>query len=262
MQNFSGPGRRDVPLISDASLAALLAGAPLPPGSAPELRPVAEALAELTGRPAEGELDGEAETLAAFRHQFSGPGPARHAARQGRPRPRPRPLAAIAAVAAATILGFGGVAMAAFAGALPGGLQRLAHDIIGAPTASAQPAANSSPLLPAAPGQHGLGLCTAWRRAKMHGTHKQQAAAFRELAVAAGGASPAKVTAYCNAVMRLGTPPPHRPRPPGHSGNPAGSPKRHGSGKPTALPSPHGSGKPTALPTPRGAGAAHTGGRA
>ena len=73
MPGFLWPGRRDVPMIEDTSLAALLAGAELPPGSGPQLRPLAEALAELRARPARGELAGEAEILAAFRDQFGAP---------------------------------------------------------------------------------------------------------------------------------------------------------------------------------------------
>jgi hypothetical protein len=60
MPNFPWPGRRDVSAISDTSLSALLAGAELPTGSPPELRPVAEALAALTAAPTGDELTGEA----------------------------------------------------------------------------------------------------------------------------------------------------------------------------------------------------------
>ena len=255
MPNFTWQGRPDAPLISDASLAALLAGARLPPGHPPELRPLAEALAELAGRPAEEELDGEAETLMAFRNYFGATEPAQRAAQNHRPRPRSRSLPLGAAAAAATILGLGGLATAAYAGALPAGLQRLAHDIVGAPAPGPQPAASSSPAGPAATGQPGYGLCTAWAQARAHGTRKQQAAAFEELASAAGG--PGNVTAYC-AAASPGRPPSLRPSPapaPSHrSGGPTGLPTPHGPGKPTALPTPDGPGKPTALPTPHGPG--------
>ena len=256
MPNFTWPRRRDVPLISDAALAALLTGAELPTGAAPELRPLAETLAALAGRPAEDELAGEAGTLTAFRDNFGAAGPAQHAGKRHRPRLRSRPLPLRAAVAVATILGLGGLATAAYAGALPAGLQRLAHDVIGAPAAGAQPAAKPSPPIPAATGQPGYGLCTAWAQAKAHGTRKQQAVAFGKLAAAAGGAG--NVTAYCTAATRPATPPSSRPRPaatpPHRSGQPTVLPTPHGSGKPTALPAPHGSGKPTALPAPHGSG--------
>jgi hypothetical protein len=254
MPNFTWPNRRDVPLISDASLAALLTGAELPLGAAPELRPLAQALAELAGRPAEDELTGEADTLTAFRVHFGTLAPAHHAGRNRRSRLRSRHLPLRAAAAAATILGLGGLATAAYAGALPAGLQRLAHDIIGAPAAGAQPATRPSPAIPAASGQPGYGLCTAWAHARAHGTRKQRAIAFSELAAAAGG--PGNVTAYCAAATHAATPPSSRPgpTPSGHSGKPIGLPTPPGSGKPTALPAPHGSGKPTVAPTPHGSG--------
>ncbi len=259
MPSFSWPGQPDASLISDASLAALLAGAQLPPGHPPELRPLAEALAELAGRPAEDELDGEAETLMAFRHHFGATEPAQRAARNHAPRSRYRPVPLGAAAAAATILGLGGLATAAYAGALPAGLQRLAHDIVGAPAPGRQPAAGPSPPGPAATGQPGYGLCTAWAQAKAHGTGTQQAAAFEELASAAGG--PGNVTAYCAAV-RPGGPPSFRPSPAPapsrRSGRPAAVPTPHDSGRPAAVPTPptpHGSGKPAGLPTPHNSGA-------
>jgi hypothetical protein len=242
MPNFTWPSRRDVPLISDASLAALLAGAELPLGSAPQLRPLAEALAELAGRPAEDELDGEQDILTAFREFFGDPVPSGRMGRNRGPRPRYRSLPLKAAAAATTILGLGGLATAAYAGALPDGLQRLAHDVIGAPAARAGPATGPSAALPAATGQPGHGLCAAWAHAKAHGTRKQRAAAFSELAAAAGG--PGDVAAYCTAAARTA---------PAWSSHPAATPS-HNSGKPTALPTPHGSGEPTGLPTPHASG--------
>ena len=254
MPNFTGPSRRDAPLISDAALAALLEGAELPTGAAPQLRALAEALAELTGAPVGDELADEAATLTAFREHFGAMSSARHVSRNRRSRPRPRHLPLRAAAAAATIVGLGGLATAAYAGALPAGLQRLAHDVIGAPAVGAQPATRPSPAIPAASDQPGYGLCAAWTQAKAHGTRQQRAVAFRELAAAAGG--PANVTAYCTATAHPATPPSSPPAPTRsqHSSKPTSLPTPHGSGKPTALPTPHGSGKPTALPTPHGSG--------
>jgi len=251
MPDFTCPNRRDLPLISDASLAALLTGAELPPGSGPQLRPLARALAELAGRPTEDELAGEADMLTAFREHFGAPVSARDTSRNRRSRLRSRHLP-LRAAAIATILGLGGLATAAYAGALPAGLQRLAHDTIGAPAAGAQPATRPSPAVPAATGQPGYGLCNAWAHAKAHGTRKQQAAAFRELAAAAG--DPGNVTAYCRAAAHAAMTPSSRRAPSHHSGEPTELPTPHGSGKPTALPTPHGSGEPTVLPTPHGSG--------
>jgi len=240
MPSFFGPGRRDVPTIEDTSLAALLAATELPAGAAPELRPLAEALAELRGQPASDELEGEAETLAAFRSHFGSPRiahrqPARKLA------PLSRPLLVKAAVAAATALSISGIAAAAYAGVLSAPVQRLARDIIGAPPPGAQPAITPSSATPATTGDPAYGLCTAWAHAKAHGTLEQQAAAFDRLAAAAGGA--AKVTAYCATAAPPGASPSQIPQP---------APTPHGTGRPPGLPVPHGSGMPSGLPTPPG----------
>jgi hypothetical protein len=253
MPNFLWLSRRDAPAISDAALAALLAGAEVPAGSARELQPLAVVLAELTGWPDADELRGEAQTLAAFRNQLgaraaSHPRPAR--------KPRSRSLhVKTAAAAAVTVLGLAGIASAAYARALPDGLQRLAHDVIGAPTPGSRPVSGLTPASPTAIGHPVYGLCNAWAHAKAHGTHKQRATAFARLAAAAGG--PDDVTKYC-ATAAPGRPSPtprSHPSPTPHgSGKPAAHPTPHGSGKPGGLPTPHGSGKPTTHPTPHSSG--------
>ena len=253
MPSFLAPGHRDVPMIEDTSLGALLAGTQLPTASAPELRPLAEALAELRARPASDELAGEAETLTAFRNQF---GAARmiHRPPARKPSRLSRPLLVKAAAAAAAFLSFGGIAAAAYAGALPAPVQRLAHDTIGAPPpGTPQPAITPSSAGPATSGGPAYGLCTAWAHAKAHGTRKQQAAAFGSLVAAAGG--PSKVTAYCATAAPPGTSPSQIPQPapaPHATGQPSGFPTPHGSGQPSVLPTPHGSGQPSVLPTPHG----------
>jgi hypothetical protein len=245
-------------VISDASLEALLEGAELPAGSAPELRSLAEALATLTAGPARDERAGEASALVAFRER---PGTLHsawrlHSARRRRHRRPVSPFRLLsartaAAAAAAALAGLGGVATAAYTGALPAAAQRLAHDIIGAPIASPTPATRRSPVGPDATGSPGYGLCTAWANAKAHGIRKQQAVAFRNLAAAAGGAS--KVTSYCAAVAHRRSSPSRRAHPastPHGSGKPSNLPTPRGSGKPASLPAPHGSRRPTGLPTP------------
>jgi len=253
MPNSIWPSRQDASWISDAALAALLAGAELPPDSPSQLRPLAEALTKLAGQPVGDELAGEADTLTAFREHFGAPGSAHYVSRNRRRRQCSRHLPFRAAAAVATILGLGGLATAAYAGALPAGLQRLAHDLIGAPAAGALPATKPSLAIPAASGRPGYGLCAAWAQAKAHGTHKQRTVAFNELAAAAGG--PGNVTAYCAAAAPT-HPPSSRPAPTPsqHPGKPAGLPTPHRSGKPTVLPTPRGSSKPTGLPTPHGSG--------
>lgn len=243
MPSFQWSKHRDRPVIGDASLAALLAGAELPAGSAPELRSLAEALAGLRGQPGPGELAGEAETLTAFRHQFGAMNaPRRSRARKPPRRFRPRPVRA-AAAAAAMALSLGGIATAAYADALPASLQLLAHDIAGAPAPDHRPATKPSRAGLATTGHRAYGLCTAWAHAKAQGTHKQTARAFRELAAAAGGR--ANVSAYCAAVAHPGTSSSHPPEPapaPERTGKPGGLPVPHRGGRPSGLPSPHGSG--------------------
>jgi hypothetical protein len=245
MPNFPWSGRREAASLSDTALAALLAGADLPAGAPAELRVVAETLAALTGSPAGDELAGEAVALAAFRDRLGVPSPV--PLRRRRPPLLAPVLSAKAAAVAVTVLGLGSLATAAYAGALPAPAQQFAHSVIGAPaahpTATGHPAGNSSPVGPGATGHLAYGLCTAWSHAKAHGTRKQQAVAFRNLATAAGGA--ANVAAFCSAV-------PH----PGITSHPTGKPTAHPTpshptGKPTAHPTPsHPTGKPTPHPTP------------
>lgn len=253
MPNFLGPGHRDVPMIEDTSLAALLAGAQLPPGAGPELRPLAEALAELRARPASDELAGEAETLAAFQNQFGAPrGAHRPPARTLPARWRLRP---VKAAAAAAVLSLGGIATAAYAGALPATVQRFAHNVIGAPGPASQSAPAPASARPAISGDPAYGLCTAWAHARAHGTATQRAVAFSKLVTAAGSAG--NVTAYCATAAPPGRSPSQAPQPtpaPHATGKPSGLPTPHASGKPTGLPSPHGTGPPTIRPTPHSTG--------
>src|SRR5262249_61751865 len=109
-------------------------------GRAPGWRPRGEPRAELRARPASDELAGEAETLTAFRNQF---GAARtiHRPPARKPSRLSRPLLVKAATAAAAFLSLSGIAAAAYAGALPAPVQRLAPDAIGAPPPRPPPAA-------------------------------------------------------------------------------------------------------------------------
>jgi hypothetical protein len=146
----------------------------------------------------------------------------------------------LAAAAAAAAVVLGGTAAAAFAGALPASVQKLAHETIGAP--AARHSAPATQVGPRATGNAAYGLCTANAHMKAHGTAKQKAVAFRNLAAAAGGA--AKVTAYCASLTHPGAAP---------SGHPAGQPTAHPAGPPSAHPtgppSRHPTGKPTSHPT-------------
>ena len=232
--------------MEDASLAALLAGAEPAEGLAPGLQPLADALAALAARPASDELAGEAAALAEFYSRAGVPVPA------SRSRHRRHPLLASllsgrAAAAAVAALSLGGFATAAFAGALPEPAQQLAHHTFGAPAArwtqvtGTHPSATAAPAGrdangpdatgPDATGPAAFGLCTAWAHARAHGAKSQQAAAFRNLAAAAGGTS--KVAAYCAAVPHPGASSSHRSHP---AGPPASHPTRHATGRPSSHP--------------------------
>lgn len=104
-----------------------------------------------------------------------------------------------AAAAAAAIAGVGGFTAAAYAGALPGSVQRFAHSAIGAPPAPAPPVMIVAPVplgrLPEA--RLRVVLCVMYE----HGTSAQQAEALPRLAKLAGDAG--KVSAYCDAWKTL-----------------------------------------------------------
>jgi len=252
MPVFMWSARGDVPPVGDPAFDALLAGDLLAQDAAEGLRPVAEAIAALTGAPAASELAAGANALAVFR------GAAGMSAEPARSRRRRRPLltslisAKLAAIAAAAAVSLGGAAAAAYAGALPAPAQRLAHDTIGAPAArpDTHPA---TPVGPDPAGHAAYGLCTAFADLKAHGSAAQKAVAFRNLAAAAGGA--AKVTAYCAGIAHPGATPSGQPashagdKPTSHPGgkatsHPTGQPTSHPGGKATS----HPTGKPTDTP--------------
>ena len=237
---WSAPG--DVPAVGDPAFEALLAGNLPPQDAAAGLRTAAEVIAGLTWAPVISELAGEASALAVFR------GAAGMSGEPTRSRPRRHrlltsllsaKLAAAVAIAAVT-LGGGAVAAAAYTGALPASMQQLAHNTIGAPPAphSASSALSATPAGPDASGHAAYGLCTAYAHLKAHGSAKQKAVAFRDLAIAAGGA--ANVTAYCAGVAHPGT-------------SPSGQPASHPTGKPSSMPSQaptgHPSGRASTVPS-------------
>jgi hypothetical protein len=260
MPSFPWPARRDGSALEDTALTALLESGELPDGAAARLRPVADMLAALRAEAASDELTGLAAAQAEFRRRIAQPArPRQPRLRQPRRR-RPVRLASVlgaraATAAAVVVIGLGGAGAAAYAGALPASLQQLAHAAIGAPA----PRQAGSGALPGshAAGPAAGGLCTAYQRARIHGTAGQQAAALRRLVKAAGGA--ANVTGFCAAVPRghsspaRAHPSPHhgrRPathaskrqngRPPGRQPKPPqGPPVSHAPGQPAAHPSAH-----------------------
>ncbi len=262
MPIFPWSARGDVPPVGDPAFDALLAGNLLPEDTAGGLRPVAEAIAALNAAPVTSELAAQASALRAFSAAGRSGEPARS-------RLRRHPLltsllsAKLAAAAAAAAVALGGAAAAAYVGALPAPAQKLAHDILGAPSAhpTAPPTPSATPVGPDATGPAAFGLCTAFAHLKAHGSAALQAVAFRNLATAAGGA--ANVTAFCAKVAHPGTIPSAGPttHPTGKPSTlpsqvpvsrPSGKPTTHPTGKPSTLPSQvptsRPSGKPTATP--------------
>src|SRR6185369_370582 len=213
MPNIPGSPRADVPELPDGALDALLTGDLVTDEACAGLQPAAALLAALNAAPQDDELAGHARVLAEFRRR----GLPVHARRSARRRRRSltslTARAAAAAAVAATALG--GVAAAAYTGALPAPAQQFAHGMIGAPSpqpshrpGTPQPShrpgapqatpARTDAVGPDATGPAASGLCTAYAHAKAHGTASQKVVAFRNLAAAAGGA--AKIAAYCIAV--------------------------------------------------------------
>lgn len=129
MPNFPQPQRQDEPVVTDADLAALLAGTT---DVIPGLRPVADVLAALTAEPSGMELAGENRALAEFRRRAGAPVPAQRA-RRGTAGLTSRLGVKVGASVTAAAVVLGGGAAAAFAGVLPAPIQRLAHEAIGAP---------------------------------------------------------------------------------------------------------------------------------
>jgi hypothetical protein len=149
MPNIPQSPLQDGSAVTDTDLVALLAGQR---DVASGLQPVADVLAALSAEPSLGELAGEASALAEFRRRAGVPAPRRHA-RRSTAGLASRLSAKAAAGAVAATLVLGGAATAAFANMLPAPIQRLAHDVIGAP--DAPPALQPGPARgkPTAPGQ-------------------------------------------------------------------------------------------------------------
>src|SRR6266851_7308484 len=239
MPIFPWSARGDVPPVGDPAFDALLAGNLLPEDTAGGLRPVAEAIAALNAAPVTSELAAQASALRAFSAAGRSGEPAR-SLRRRHPLLSSLLSAKLAAAAAAAAVSLGGVAAAAYAGALPASMQKIAHETLGAPAPhpSARPTHPATPAGPDAAGRAAYGLCTAYAHLKADGNARQKAVAFRNLATAAGGA--ANVAAYC---ARVANP---RPTP---SGKPTSHPKpaTHRTGKPTRHPKP--TSRPTGKPT-------------
>jgi len=151
MPNIPQPQRQDEPVVTDADLAALLAGTT---DVAPGLRPVADVLAALNAEPTGLEFAGEASALAEFRRRTGAPVPI-HRARLRSAGLSSRVGVKVGASVTAVAVVLGGGVAAAFAGMLPAPIQRLAHEAIGAPMP--QPRHDTTPgSRPPAPSWSGM----------------------------------------------------------------------------------------------------------
>src|SRR5215472_6724933 len=160
MPNIPQSPLQDGPAVTDAELVALLAGKR---DVAPWLQPVADVMAALSAEPSPRELAGETRALADFRRRAGVPVPRRRA-RRSTAGLTSGLSAKVAAGAAAATLVLGGAATAAFANMLPAPIQRLAHDVIGAPDVPSAPQPGPARGKPTAPGQ-----------LASHGPHKSNA---------------------------------------------------------------------------------------
>lgn len=133
MPNFSWPGRWAA--SDDAALAALLSGTQVPEDLPAALQPAADVLAALRARPSTDELAGLTAAMAEFRERAGVLDPSRQPRRRRKSLLTSLVSAKLAAAAAAVVVVVGGVATAAYAGALPSTAQGIAHNWIGAPAA-------------------------------------------------------------------------------------------------------------------------------
>ncbi len=133
MPGFPFPGRPGP--VADDLLGMILDGRSLPPDAPEDLYALAATLGDLAGPAGPGELAGEAAVRSALARRASpaGVSAARPARRKPPRRAPPRSAGAAAGLVVAAI-GLGGTA-AAYAGALPGPIQNLAHRVIHAPPA-------------------------------------------------------------------------------------------------------------------------------
>jgi len=231
MPNRTWPPRNDASGIPDASLAALLESGTPAADTPAALRHVADVLAALQAEPAADEAAGQATAIAEFRNRVGVPKqPAR--SRWRRPAvltPPPLLRSRVGAAATAVVVGLGGLAAAAYAGALPASAQLVAHNTIGAPVPKQHDGGatgrHGTPVGPNASGHAAFGLCTAYVHGKEAGSEATKSVAFRALEKAAGGA--ANVPAYCEGVL-----------------HPGASNARHPDGRPDETVKPHPTGKP------------------
>jgi hypothetical protein len=152
MPNLPWTARPDVSPVEDTSLESLLAGVGLPAGADAELRPVADVLAALSGRPAGDELTGLSAARAEFRRHVVPPVQARQSHRRRPSRLASRLAVKVGAASALVVMAVGGgAAAAAYGGVLPVSWQQFAHRAIGAPAYKARHDTSTVAARPAVP---------------------------------------------------------------------------------------------------------------
>jgi hypothetical protein len=163
----SRPGRE----LGEPLLDALLEGRSLPPDAPGEFCAVAEMLADLAGPAEPGELAGEAAARLGLTRTASpaGVSPVAHrSARRRRSRISVPVTARLGTALIVAAVGLGGVS-AAYAGALPGPLQNIAHRLFGAPPE------RHADLLRPRPGPDTSGPGRSAPRPAAHGAGKRHA---------------------------------------------------------------------------------------
>jgi hypothetical protein len=276
MPEFPFPRRTGDQTVPGLRLDRLLDGAFITERATPEVEALADLLSAAAGPPSDRELAGQKAAIAAFARE-------RDAGRHRRPTTaaRRRSMLAtilgtkLAAAAAAGAIGFGGLAAAAYAGALPEPIQDFAHQTVGAPAASsdhsdpgnqgsahrrseasehANTGQSSQPVGPDATGSANYGLCTAFAEEQAeNGRVDTSSVAYRALLDAAGGADNidefcAEVTAPTeNAGAAGDSSSQTQSSTPSDSSHPTGPPSDLPSG--SQVTSQHPTGKPTGLPS-------------
>ncbi len=270
MPEFPFPRHARDQSVSGVALDRLLAGDFATEPATPEVQALADLLSTAAGPPSDRELAGQAAAVAAFARERDLGGHRRPAAvARGRSMLATFLGTKLAAAAAAGAIGFGGLAAAAYAGALPEPIQDFAHQTVGVPAATghhtdpgnqssahrpsdasehAKAGQSSGPVGPDATGSTRYGLCTAFAQAKAeNGQVDTKSVAYRALVEAAGGAD--NIDQFCAGVAA-----------PGEGSSSAGVPSsdaasEHATAAPTDMPSQapttpqHPTGKPTNLPS-------------
>jgi hypothetical protein len=270
MSEFPFPRRAGDQPVPGVALDRLLDGDLSTERAAPEVEALADLLSAAAGPASDRELAGQTAAVAAFVRERDVDGHRRHATAARRRSMLATLLGTkLAAAAAAGAVGFGGLAAAAYAGALPEPIQNFAHQTVGAPAASsdhtdpgnqgsahrnseasehANAGQSSEPVGPDATGTAGYGLCTAFAEEKAeNGKVDTNSLAYQALVKAAGGAD--NIDEFCAGVAapREGSGPASVP-----SGDAA---SEHATAAPTDAPShvpttpQHPTGKPTQLPS-------------